>query len=471
MSWRRPLLVVLVSVTELSWLYPWLAFLGRIVTRQGGILNPILVFALFFLAQGVAGSLNRWRIADRYQRIVVGGFVLLTVLLMIRLQVYPSQRFWNLRWIGSSLTHLLRFDPGMSQELFLALATFAIWWRGLLMSQRLLLTDTVGFLFRLGILLLIGLLIVQAVSYRQDMTGWVLSLFLCGLVSVALARSREGVPSRRVAEQFNLRWFFSLLVGAVGTLLIGLLVSALLSAENLATVWRWLLPVRIVLAVVIFSAVWVVSYVLIWLINAAFQFFSPGESLQLETSILSPLQIPDEWQQPFEAVAPAWGRVVQQGLVALVVAGLFVLLLMVVRRWRLHPSGGGEMWRESVWSSKEVGQGLLEGLRSSLRNLAGLWSGRELRRAYSAATVRKVYASLLALAEQRGTPRPPAQTPLEYLPTLWGAFPGWGAELQLLTRAYVDAHYGQLPDTEAELQALRDAWQRIHAWAEAHSED
>jgi hypothetical protein len=95
-----------------------------------------------------------------------------------------------------------------------------------------------------------------------------------------------------------------------------------------------------------------------------------------------------------------------------------------------------------------------------------------MRRAYSAATVRKVYASLLALAEQRGTPRPPAQTPLEYLPTLWGAFPGWGAELQLLTRAYVDAHYGQLPDTEAELQALRDAWQRIHAWAEeAHSED
>jgi len=280
MRWRHSLLVVLVSVTELSWLYPWLALLDRFVTRQGGILNPILVFALFFLALGVAGSLNRWRIADRYQRIVVGGFILLTALLMIRVQVYPSQGLWNLRWIGSSLTHLLRFDPGMSQELFLVLATFTIWWRGLVMSQRLLLTDTVGFLFRLGILLLIGLLIVQAVSYRQDMTGWVLSLFLCGLVSVALARSREGVPSRQAAEQFNLRWFFSLLVGAAGTLLIGLLVSAILSAENLATVWRWLLPVRIVLAVIVFSAVWVVSYVLIMLINAAFQYFSPGVRVQ-----------------------------------------------------------------------------------------------------------------------------------------------------------------------------------------------
>jgi len=472
MRWRHSLLVVLVSIAELSWFYPWLAFLGRFLTRQDGILNPILVFALFFLALGVAASLNRWRIADRYQRIVVGGFILLTALLMIRVQVYPSQDFWNLRWIGSSLTHLLRFDPGMSQELFLVLATFAIWWRGLLMSQRLLLTDTVGFLFRLGILFLIGLLIVQAVSYRQDMTGWVLSLFLCGLVSVALARSREGVPARQAAERFNLRWFFSLLVGAVGTLLVGLLVGAILSAENLAAVWGWLLPVRIVLAVVVFSVVWVVSYGLIFLLNAVFQFFSSGEALQLETTMLSPPQLPDEWQQPFEAVPPAWGRMLQQGLVALVVAGLFILLLMVVRRWRLRPSGGGELWRESVWSSKEVGRGLLEGLRGSLRNLAGLWSGRELRRAYSMATVRKIYASLLALAEQRGIPRPPAQTPLEYLPTLWGAFPGWGAELQLLTRAYVDAHYGQLPDTEAELQALRDAWRRIHLWAEeADSED
>jgi len=471
MRWRRPVLIVFVSVMELSWFYPWLAFLGRIVTQRDGLLKPGLVFALFFLALGVTGLLSRWRVAERYQRIVVGGLVLVTVLLMIRAQVYPDERLWSLRWMGSSLAHFLRFDPVMSQELFLTLATFAIWWRGLGMSQRLLITDTVGFQFRLGILLLIGLLIVQALSYRQDMTGWMLSLFLCGLVSVALARFKEGVPARQEARRFSLRWFSSLLLGAVGTLLIGLLVSALLSAENLATVWGWLQPVVSVLATVLFYVVWAVSYVLVWLISGAFQLLMRDKALPLETFALSPLQLPAEWQQPYETVAPAWGKAVLQGLVALVVVVLFVLLLTAVRRWQLRSSGGSEVWRESVWSSKEVGQGLLKGLQSSLRQLAGLWSGREARRAYSAATVRKIYASLLALAEQRGISRLPAQTPLEYLPELRRTFPGWGAELQALTRAYVDAHYGQLPDTRAELQALRDAWQRIYVWAQAHAED
>jgi hypothetical protein len=471
MSWRRPVLIVFVSVMELSWLYPWLALLGRIVTGRRGSLNPVLVFALYFLVLGIVGLLDRWRVADRYQRIVVGGFVLATTLLMIRMHVYPDERLWSLRWIGWSLARLPRFDQAMGRELFMTLITFAIWWRGLCMQGRLLLTDTVGLQFRLGILLLIGLLIAQALSYRQDMTGWMLSLFLCGLVSVALARFKEGIPTWREAGRFNVRWLSSLLLGAVGTLLIGLLVSALLSAENLATIWKWLRPVTSALCVVLFYVVLAVTYVLVWLINGLFQLLTQGKPIQLETTTLSPLALPAEWRQPYEAVAPAWAKVAQQGLVVLVVVGLFLLLLTAVRRWRFRPSGEGEMWRESVWSSKEVGQGLLQGLQGSLRQLAGLLSGREAQRAYSMATVRKIYASLLVLAEQRGISRPPAQTPLEYLPELRKTFPSWGTELRALTRAYVDAHYGQLPDTEAELQALRDAWQRIHTWAKAHTEE
>lgn len=470
-NWRRPLLIVFASLMEMCWFYPWLALLGSLVTRQDSTLKPALVFVLFFLVQGVAGLLNRWHLASRYQRIVVGGLVLLTVLLMIRAHVYPGEGLWRLRWIGTSLANLVRVDPAISRELFLTLATFAIWWRSLRMNQRWLSTDTVSFQFRLGILLLIVLLIAQALSYRQDMTGYVLSLFLCGLVSVALARAKEGVPARREARWLNLRWLFSLLVVAGGTLLIGLLVSALFSAGNLTTVWEWLLPVRRALAVVFLLAVWAVSYVLIWIVNAVFGLFFRGKPQQLETVTLSPLQLPAEWLRPDETVAPAWGEMVQRGLVALMVVALFVLLLVAVRRWTLRPSGGSDMWRESVWSSREVGRGLLAGLQNRLRHLAGLWSGREARQAYSVATIRKIYASLLALAEQRGVPRPPAQTPLEYLPTLQSTFPVWGAELQVLTRAYVDAHYGQLPDTEAELQALRDAWQHIRTWAEVHSED
>ena len=472
MNWRRSLLVILVSVMELSWLYPWLAILGRFTTLQEGVLKPAATFGLFFLALGVAELLNRWHIVDRYQRIVVGVLVLLTALLMVRAQVYPGAPLFSLRWVGSSLAKLVLFDRAISSELFLVLVTFAVWWRGLRLSQAWLITDTVGFRFRLGILLLIGLLIVQALSYRQDMTGWILSLFLCGLVSVALARVKDSVPVGQGDRQFSLRWLLLLLVGAGGTLFIGLLASVLLSTENLATLWQWLRPVATVLGTIVFYILFVLSCVLAWGVNAILQLLWRGEESQgLETVYLSPMQLPAEWLQADETVSPAWGDAVRQGLTALVVVGLFVLLLTVVRRWRLRPSGGADVWRESVWSSREAGRGLLGGLRDGLRQLVGLWSDREARRDYSAATIRRIYASLLALAEQRGIPRPPAQTPLEYLPALQGTFPGWGAELRALTRAYVDAHYGQLPDTEAELRALRDAWQRIHTWAETRLED
>ncbi len=473
MSQSRSLLIILVSAMELSWLYPWLAILGHAATGYERVLKPGIAFGLFFLAMLVAQLLSRGRIANRYQRIAVGGLILLTALLLIQAQVYSSMPLLSFRWLGSSLAHLLRFERAMSRELFLMLATFVLWWRGLRTSQDLLITDVVGFKFRIGILLLIGLLVVQALTYREDMIGWVLSLFLCGLVAVALARIKDGTPAGQASGRFSLPWLFFLLVGAGGTLLLGLLLSTLFTTETVIS--RALRPVFHALRVVFLYALVAISYVLIWAINAIVQWFVQmfvtDEAITLETFALSPLEMPDLGQTGEVVAPPAWFDWVQQGVVALAVVGLFALLLLVVRRWRLAPSDRSDVWRESVWSSGEVGRGLLEGLRGGLRQLAALLSGQEGRRAYSAATVRKMYASLLALAERRGLARQPSRTPFEYLPALRGAFPGWGAELQALTRAYVEAHYGQLPDTEAELQALHDAWQHIHGWAEAHPKE
>jgi hypothetical protein len=466
-NWLQSWLLVVISVMELSWLYPWLAFLGRALTGYERALGAGVAWGIFFGALAVTGLLSRWRIASRYQRIVVGGLVLLTVLLMIRTHVYPTAPLLSLGWIGTSLTNFMRLDRAVSRELFLVLATFGLWWRAIGVGQQLLIADVVGFRFRLGILLLVALLVAQALSYRQDMTGWMLSLFMSGLVSVALARLKESAPASQEARRFSLRWLLSLVAGAGGTLLLGLLVSAALAAENLATLWRWVQPLVVVLATVIFYVGYGLAYVLAQIIIAILRLVSPDTPGDLPLIFLSPLESPVVLMQPEEAASPTWGRLVLQGAVALVLVGLFVLLLLAVRRLRPQLSGGPDVWRESVWSSREVGRGLLAGLRGSLRQLAGLWPGREARRAYSAATVRQIYASLLVLAEERGAPRPPEQTPFEYLPALQTTFPGWQRELRTLTGAYVDAHYGRLPDTEAELQALRDAWQRICAWVEA----
>ncbi|MCL7455348.1 MAG: DUF4129 domain-containing protein, partial [Anaerolineae bacterium] len=53
------------------------------------------------------------------------------------------------------------------------------------------------------------------------------------------------------------------------------------------------------------------------------------------------------------------------------------------------------------------------------------------------------------------------QTPYEYLSTLYQVLPGSEGDVQVITEAYVNAHYGQVPDTREELQRIRDCWERV----------
>ena len=468
----RSLLLVIVSVVELSWLAPWLLILGQVVTGREHVLEPLPVLSIFFLALAVAELLSRWRIASRYQQIVIGICILLSALLLIRGRVYSGWSLFNLRWIGHSLSNLLDFEPGWSRELFILLATFLLWWRGIRTSGRMLTVDEIGFQFRLGILFIIGLFVVQAFSGRQDAFGWMVSLFLSGLVAVALARVQDGLPAGQENRPWGLSWLLFLFVGAGGTLFLGMTFGMFLTTETMVS--RWLQPlfhgIKTVLLYLLFGVSYVLIYVLNALIQAFFRAFPPGELAELETLTLSPPAMFEVTDLDSLAGPPAWLDSMGQVLLVMAIAGVFGLILISVRRWRLSLSDSPDVWRESVWSSRDVGQGLLKGLQNNLRRLAGLWSGREAQRSYSAATIRKIYASLLELAERRGAPRPPAETPFEYIPELRKTFPGWGAELQILTRAYVDAHYGRVPDTEIELQVLRDSWQRIRAWAENNPE-
>ena len=57
-------------------------------------------------------------------------------------------------------------------------------------------------------------------------------------------------------------------------------------------------------------------------------------------------------------------------------------------------------------------------------------------------------------------PRDKTETPYEYLETLHQAFPASEKDLTIITEAYVNAHYGEVPDSHEELQRIRDCWER-----------
>ena len=76
-------------------------------------------------------------------------------------------------------------------------------------------------------------------------------------------------------------------------------------------------------------------------------------------------------------------------------------------------------------------------------------------------SVRALYRHLLDWAAKRGLPREQTQTPLEYLKTLCQKFPEKDKELAFITDVYVQARYGRRPVSNAEAEAIGQAWQAI----------
>jgi len=132
-----------------------------------------------------------------------------------------------------------------------------------------------------------------------------------------------------------------------------------------------------------------------------------------------------------------------------------LLLAILALRWRL---------RQSRLRPEEDAAGLpvivrLPGL-PELR-LPWLERLRRARRLLAAARIRRIYANMMDLCARLGQPRPAAETPLEFLPTLEQIFTGSTAEVELITRAYLKIRYGELPETDEEVQAVIAAWETV----------
>jgi len=66
-------------------------------------------------------------------------------------------------------------------------------------------------------------------------------------------------------------------------------------------------------------------------------------------------------------------------------------------------------------------------------------------------------------AKSRGRDRSPAETPLEFLSILHDLFPCHRDEVDVITRAYLEVHYGGQLDEDAGLAEVRQAWAALQS--------
>lgn len=347
-----------------------------------------------------------------------------------------------------------------------------IWARAIHLANRSLYAGSIGFSFRGGVVILFALTFFARVlaNLNLDCAGCVIAYFFFSLIAVALARIEEisRLPNSSQIS-FSGYWIGSTLVAVTVLVVLGSGVAFLFYGGGLRQLLEWL---WFVVQIIVVGLGMLVMMIMEWIsglfsldLSALMQGLLEGfESLR--NLQVSPPLLPAGMEEYAEPLVFSILKTVIA--VAIPLTAISIVVLLAWRRLR-HPSREqeAEQERESLLSAQAVIQNLRAMLQEGfdrLKELADLMNRLGPGSRFLAAiSIRRIYANLVRLATEVGYPRAKAQTPYEYLPVLHRALPGSQDDIAVITEAYVQSHYGQVPDTREELQRIRDCWDRVRS--------
>ena len=459
---RRELLFLAIAGMETCWVAGWSrVILGSLGAGGAGLSWPS-VLALYLVAVAATRLLGARR--SPRETWVLGGLALLTTALVIKVNLYPDLELLDPAWVGRMLRRVTDLSAGLSQEMRALLLGLFVWFRGLRIPARPVGIRTISGQFQMGVLLMTGLAVATA-WVPAAVTGLVVAYFALGLLAVALTRIEEVAQVEPGgAAPLGLNWIATL----VATLLVGggmvWLVTRVVTVETV----RWLLrPVAVLFAVVLSAFGVLVGVLLEYVVFPLFlRVFGGLPVEELELPQRPPAAEEETPVSPVAPFSPEFLRALQIVLVTLLILVAVWLLVRSFRRWRVqrYTTAGGV--RESVSPEGTLVGDLAGFLRDQWRRLRRAADLRRYLWRFRTASVRDIYANLLALLAATGHPRRPGQTPYEYAPVAEEVLPTRKADIAAITEAYVRVRYGELEIAPEELARLREAWKRVQAEGE-----
>jgi hypothetical protein len=468
---RREAVYLTLAAAEACWVAPLFLSIIERVTPHPSLPTWLAIWGLLVGFAYLYRAVDRIGFILEIQQGLLVAILLVSIGLLLRFHLYADADLPGLRWMLEPFRRFADLSNLLSGELVSILLMLYVWTRGIQLARRSILADSVGFSFRAGVLIWAWLAPVLALLGEIDVTLFVTAYFFFSLLAVALSRVEEvsQMPGGgRMA--FSGFWIGSTVGAVLFLVMLGSGVALFFYGGGLARFLGWFSPLLIVLQVIILVVAWAMFAVLGWLFSwLNMDWNSIGDRLDALLDEFVDLGAPltPTPGQETEGVTQLLGMVQAGAIFALI--AVVILLVTFFTWWRVQRSRpqGEDETRESLLSGRVLAHGLLSSLqggRDRLRELAGLVDrfgvGPQL---LSAISIRRIYANLVRLATKSGYPRLQSQTPYEYLATLYQALPGSEHDVQVITDAYVNAHYGDLPDSREELQRIRDCWQRIRA--------
>lgn len=422
-----------------------------------GDIGPPLVVTVGVLAGLVLIplGLSRWlRGLDLkpslHRGILVGAFVFLSVLI-VSSGFYNNYGLLGGEWMNRLLGDELTSGTFANQVTSLLLVG-TCWWLGITLGDVRLTSTNLSRYFYVGLLLMA----LPAVFFVSDVSQGALWLYLAylfaALVALGLTRVEEAARrSQNRGSPFTFYWFVQIGLAAGGIIVLVGLAHALKLGYGFGLIIALIAPV---ITVLIFPIIYAGAKLLVL----------SGFRLAVSINTEGAAERVDAGGQANVVSEPSTIQSLCAGLFLLI--GFLVvvrLVLFTTRRWRQMAEDFGQ---EEQAALPSLGDQLSEALEERLArlglNLPGM--GR-LRRRLAARSIRRIYASMTALAAERGNPRPAARTPYEHRGALRRAFPDCEIEIGKITEAYVAVHYGEVPETREALAEIRMAWQQVRETA------
>lgn len=338
------------------------------------------------------------------------------------------------------------------QVVFLAIT----WWLGFSLARGGITYQRICFRFQLGIL---ALLVVSMLTKQAFLP--VVVFFTLAVLTLALARWENSVSaSRAILKSFP---FGKIILGCMVILLPVTGLFFALSPDVAGNIVGWISEVGDSID----------GFVRSGLSDA-------GQANQFQPSCS--MWVPEEAglmpETPPPPDSPGGSSPVHAWLVLLItglgILAIILLTLLTIRKrkarrqlTRPETSAGVETTQVSVSLLGELaaffkgaGKWLWRAMLSLLRRRRDT-SPVTVHRGELGLSVRALYRRLLEWAAGRGLPRKQSQTPLEYLEVLCQKFPREDRELAFITDVYLRVRYGQRPVSDAEVEAVGQAWQKI----------
>jgi hypothetical protein len=416
--------------------------------------------------------LDIFEIKKNLRRWVFGVILVLGVFFSLKLLVYFNESISLGYILRTTLDRWNGAGPSLLPEFAVILLVIVTAYRGAVLAGEEALPSVVSGGMRLGLILLSLVGLLAAITFRPipGANAYLLVFLFASLLG--MTSSRINVLAQLRGGQ-GLSFDRQRVLGIIGATL-GLVILAGLAGLLLSSTWgsslvmaliglgelllRWLVIAMGILLyplfVVFFSMVqWVVDRLALHLVY-------PNQNHPVDDLIKKLDELASQ-QPALIGDTHLLKLIILGGLILL--TGVAAVLLIRSRSTKAMPAGLAES--ESLLSQDDPFKQLLHAVRKNAQSVIDRFAQRlGLRKDGSqiaAQRIRAIYIDLLNLAARLKHPRMIQQTPLEYLPELEKAFPDSQAALALITQAYQRIRYGELPETQDEVDAIENAWKMV----------